>query len=160
MFICWVFIVHRGYFLVVVHRLLIAAASGFCCAVHGLQACGLQSCGSQALSAGSVFGAQEFSCSSACEIFSDFPGKSWKPLKRKKWFGVNYIYRRSLFLILKYISARNEELWAPLERNREMAGTVGCQAPVNAGTRRFFFVPSVSKSPQTRVEFCVCLISL
>ena len=109
---------HRGYFLVVVHRLLIAAASGFCSAARGLQ-----NCGSQALSAGSVFGAQEFSCSSACEIFSDFPGKSWKPLKRKKWFGVNYIYRRSLFLTLKYIDARNEELWAPLERNREMAGT-------------------------------------
>ena len=78
---------------------------------------------------------------------------------KKKWLGVNYIYR-SLILILKYIDARNEELWALLERNREMAGTVGCQALVNAGTRRFLLVPSVPKSPQTRVEFCVCFISL
>ena len=76
----------------------------------------------------------------ACGIFSDFPGKSWKPLK-KKWLGVNYIYR-SLILILKYIDARNEELWALLERNREMAGTVGCQALVNAGT---FEAPKVKQ---------------
>ena len=77
---------------------------------------------------------------------------------KKKWLGVNY--RKSLILILKYIDARNGELWALLERNREMAGATGCQALVSAETRRFLLVPSVPKSPQTRVEFCVCFISL
>lgn len=148
-----VFTAHRGCFLVVVLKLLIVAASL-------VQLAGSRPVGSGVVVLGLRVQAQclghRSSCSSACGIFSDFPGKSWKPLK--KWLGVNCIYRRSLILILKYIDARNGELWALLERDREMAGTIGCQALVNAGTRRFLLVPSVPKSPQTRVEFCVCFI--